>query len=292
MMEVVEDKKLHLPPEIQDRCRSHEELALRSIQGKDYRSAEQAYKDLLSEIIEAQRKVTRYHKGGPYHQIGYCLLLQGKNDAARTYFLYAFIEDCITSDTFPSWPAFRNLYGVYKTAHADLLALFDGIRQDIQVTVPLTAEEYLRHYLESGNKIESVSVRREIKVFVGGSYRNIAVLRHIEKIVMECGLSPILASNFKAGKSEIYLHAMHLLEDCGSAVFEITFDAGHLMEIERASASRLIDNKNILLLYQQTEQDEKHHTRMLWDMEVGQVGYMSIDELTDKLRSFLNGIKH
>jgi tetratricopeptide (TPR) repeat protein len=290
MMKIVEDKKLHLPPEIQDRCRYHEELALRSIQGKDYSSAEQAYKNLLSEIIEAQRNVTRYHKGVPYHQIGYCLLLQGNNDAALTYFQYAFVEDCITSDTFPSWSAFKNLYGIYKTAHEDLLALFDEIKRDIQVTVPLIGEEYLRRYLDSGKKIESVSVRREIKVFVGGNYRNIAVLRHIEGIVRKSGLSPILASNFKAGESEAYLHAMHLLEDCGSAVFEVTFDAGHLMEIERAI--RLIDNKNILLLYQKTEQNDKQYTRMLWDMEVEQVGYMGIDELEDKLKSFLSGIKH
>ncbi len=290
MMEIIEDKKTHFPSEIQDLYRSHEEMALQSIEGNDYRSAEQEYKDLLSEVIQAQRKKTRYHKGVPYHQIGYCLFLQGKNDDASTYFLYAFIEDCITSDSFPRWPAFRNLHGVYKISYVDLHALFNRIRQDIRSTVPLTPEDYLRIYRDSGNKIEPVSVRRETKIFVGGNYRNIAVLRYIERIVMKFGLSPILASNFKAGESEVYFHAMHLLQDCGSAIFEITFDAGHLMEIERAM--HRIDKKNILLLYQQIERDKKHYTQMLWGMEVEQVGYMRIDELKKNLKSFLNGIKH
>ena len=290
MMEMIEDKKTHFPSEIQDLIRSHEVMALQSIEGNDYSAAEQEYKDLLSEIIQAQGKKTRYHKGAPYHQIGYCLFLQGKNDDASTYFLYAFIEDCITSDSFPRWPAFRNLHGVYKISYEDLHGLFNTITSDIRSTVPLTPEDYLRIYLDSGNKIEPVSVRRETKVFVGGNYKNIAVLREIERIVMDCGLSPVLASNFKVGESEIYFHAMLLLQDCGSAIFEITFDAGHLMEIERAM--NLIDKRNILLLYQQLEQDKKHYTRMLWGMEVGQVGYMRIDELEENIKSFLNGIKH
>lgn len=288
-MEII-DKKTQFPYKIQDLYRSHERKALQFIERNNYRSAEQEYKDLLSEVIQAQKEKTRYHKGVPYHQIGYCLFLQGKNNDASTYFLYAFIEDCITSDSFPEWPAFRNLHGVYKTSYEDLHTLFNRIRSDVHSTVPLTPEDYLRIYLDSGNKIEPVSVRRETKVFVGGNYRNIAVLREIERIVMGCELSPILASNFKVVESEIYFHAMHLLQDCGSAIFEITFDAGHLMEIERAM--NLVDKKNILLLYQQLERDEKHYTQMLWGTEVGQVGYMSIEELADNLKSFLNGIKH
>lgn len=293
---MIEDKKTHFPSEIRDLIRSHEVMALQSIEGNDYSAAEQEYKNLLSEIIQAQVKKTRYHKGAPYHQIGYCLFLQRKYNDAFTYFLYAFVEDCITSDTFPRWPAFRNLHGVYKTSYADLHALFKRIRSDIHSTVPLIPEDYLRIYRDSGNKIESVSVRRQTKVFVGGNYKNIAVLREIERIVMDSGLSPILASNFKVGESEIeseiYFHAMLLLQDCGSAIFEITFDAGHLMEIERATSMNLIDKENILLLYQQLEQDKKHYTRMLWGMEVEQVGYMRIDELEENIKSFLNGIKH
>ena len=286
---MIEEKKSNLPPEIESSCRSHEETALRCAEKADYSSAEREYRALLSEIMEAQGETIRYHKGGLYHQIGYHLFLQGKNDDARTYFLYAFIEDCITLDDFPELPAFKNLHGVYQISYEDLRALFDKVRGDYHKTIPLNSEDYLRIYLDSGNRMESVSVRRDKKVFVGGNYRNIAILRHIENTVREFRLSPILASNFEVHESEIYLHAMSLLQDCGIAIFEITFDAGHLMEIERAM--KFIEKKNILLLYQQLKKDEKHYTRMLWGVEVAQVGYMHIDELTQKVKDFLKAMK-
>jgi hypothetical protein len=286
---MIEDKKTDLSTETQNIVRALEQTASEYIEKKDYIAAEQAYRALLSEIVRVQGNTTRYHKGGPYHQIAYCLFLQGKNDDARTYFLYAFIEDCITLDYFPELPAFRNLNSVYRISFEDLLTLFHRIRQDVKSTISLTPEAYLETFLNSGNRLESVSVKRETKVFVGGNYRNIAILRHIEKTVKKFGLSPILASNFRAGESEIYLHAMRLLQDCGSAIFEITFDGGHLMEIERAT--NLMDTRNILLLHQQFERDQKHYTRMLWGVEVAQVGYMDFDEMTENVKRFLNGVK-
>jgi len=286
---MIEDKKTNLPPEIETSYRSHEETALHCAEKADYSSAEREYRALLSEIMEAQGETIRYHKGGPYHQIGYYLFLQGKNDDARRYFLYAFIEDCITLDDFPELPAFKNLHGVYQISYEDLRALFNKVRGDYHKTIPLNSEDYLRIYLDSGNRMESVAVRKDKKVFVGGNYRNIAILRHIENTVREFGLSPILASNFEVHEADIYLHAMSLLQDCGIAIFEITFDAGHLMEIERAM--KFIEKKNILLLYQQLKKDEKHYTRMLWGVEVAQVGYMYIDELTQKVKDFLKAMK-
>ena len=286
---MIEDKKTNLPPEIESSYRSHDETALRYAEKADYCSAEREYRALLSEIMEAQRETIRYHKGGPYHQIGYYLFLQGKNDDARKYFLYAFIEDCITLDDFPELPAFKNLHGVYQISYEDLRALFDKVRGDYHKTIHLNSEDYLRIYLDSGNRMESVVVRRDKKVFVGGNYRNIVILRHIENTVREFGLSPILASNFEVHESEIYLHAMSLLQDCGIAIFEITFDAGHLMEIERAM--KFIEKKNILLLYQQLRKEGKHYTQMLWGVDVTQVGYMDIDELTQKVKDFLKAMK-
>lgn len=282
----MEDKKTNLPSEIEGSYRSHEEAALRFAEKADYSSAEREYRAILSEIMKAQGDKVRYHKGGPYHQIGYYLFLQRKNDDARSYFLYAFIEDCITLVDFPDLPAFKNLHGVYQISYQDLRALFDKVRSDYyNKTIPLNPEDYLKIYLNSGNQMGSVAVRKDTKVFVGGNYRNIAILRHIEDIVRQSGLSPILASNFEVHESEIYLHAMNLLQDCGVAIFEITFDSGHLMEIERAM--KFIEKKNILLVYQQLKKDEKHYTRMLWGIEVTQEGYMNIDELTQKVKGFL-----
>jgi hypothetical protein len=286
-MERIEDKKTDLPQRFVGLYQFHEQAALGFIEKKDYKAAEQEYKTLLGKIQALENNKVRYHKGGPYHQIGYCLFLQGRSADAALYFLHAFIEDSITLDSFPDLPAFKTLHGVYQISYEDLRTLFTKIKDDIRNNIPLYPEDYLKTYFASGKKI--VSVRRETKVFVGGNYRNIAILRYIEEIVRKSELSPILASNFRVDESEIYLHAMWLLEDCGSAIFEITFDAGHLMEIERAT--KFINNRNILLLYQQLEKEEKHYTRMLWGVEVEQMGYMHIDELAKNIGEFLDRMK-
>ena len=139
--------------------------------------------------------------------------------------------------------------------------------------------------MDSMNRMKWVVVRRDMEIFIGGNYRSIAILRHIENTVRQFGLSPILASNFEVRESEIYLDAISLLQDCGIAIFEITIDASQLMEIERAI--KFIEKKNSLLLYQQLKRDEKPYPRMLWGVEVAQVGYMHIDELTQKVNDFL-----
>ena len=286
---MVEDRKTNLTPQLQETGLVHERIASGFIEGNDFELAEKEYRKALSEVIEAQGKTARYHKAALYHQIGYCLFLRKDNDEAQRFFLYAFIEDCITLDSFPELPAFKNLHGVYQISYQDLRTLFEKVRVDYDQVIPLSPEGYLAAYLESGRGLESVAVRRDTKVFVGGNYKNIALLRHIEDIVQESGLSPIVPLNFKASETEIYLHAMRLLQDCGSAIFEITFDAGHLMEIERAMS--FIDKKNVLLLYQQTQRDERHYTRMLWSTEVAQVGYMHIRELPESVKAFIETIK-
>jgi hypothetical protein len=80
-MIMIEDKKTDLPAETQNVVRSREQTASEYIEQKDYLAAEREYRELLSEIVRVQGNSTRYHKGAPYHQIAYCLFLQGRNEA-------------------------------------------------------------------------------------------------------------------------------------------------------------------------------------------------------------------
>jgi hypothetical protein len=214
---MVENKKTDFPPYLQSLYQGHERKASGFIENKDFNSAEQEYRTLLSEIFKEQGENIRYHKGGPYHQIGYCLFLQGKPTDALKQFQYAFIEDCITIENFPKLPAFKNLSNVYKISYEDLHNLFSKIKNDIVINIPLNPESYLDSYIDSGNNnIESIPVSKERKVFVGGNYRNIAILRYIEDRINENKLSPILAINFREDISvNIYFHSMLLLQDCG-----------------------------------------------------------------------------
>jgi hypothetical protein len=292
MKNIIENKKIDFPPELQTLYKTCEQNALSFLDQKNYVAAEREYRTLLSAFFEAQGNKIRYHKGGIYHQIGYCLFLQKKTEDALLYFEAAFIEDCVSEYEATRLPAFFNLHNVYRISAAQLFKLVSKIKSDIVGNIPLNPEIYLTNYIDSGNKLESTKVNKAKNVFVGGNYKNIALLRYIEDKVYDVGFSPILAINFEVKKEDIYTHAMALLQDCGSAIFEITFDAGHLMEIERAINTNLFSKENMLLLFQKRDDITEHYiTKMLLGVQVKPIGYMKIEELSEKVKAFLNEIK-
>jgi tetratricopeptide (TPR) repeat protein len=290
---MIENKKADLPPGLQSLYQTREQNALSLIENNNYSTAEQEYRTLLSEILTAQGAATRYHKGGIYHQIGYCLFLQKKTEDALLYFEYAFIEDCISGFEATQLPAYYNLYNVYRISSKQLVDLLSKIKYDINSSIPLKAEIYLKNYLDSGGKLDSLTVSKSSNVFVGGNYKNIGLLRYIVDRVRECGFSSIMAIDFEVTSEEdIYAHAMALLQDCGSAIFEITFDSGHLMEIERAINSKFFPKENILLLFQKRKNTRDHYiSKMLLGLQVKPVGYMRIEEIPDLVKKFLGPIR-
>lgn len=290
---MIENKKTDLPLELYSLCLSREKTALSLIEKSHFSSAEQEYKTLLSEILAAQGTATRYHKGGIYHQIGYCLFLQNKTQDALRYSECAFIEDCLSVSGFEAkqLPAYNNLYNVHRISAKQLEDLLNRIKRDSNI--PLKAENYLDSYLLSGGKLDSIKVIRGKNVFIGGNYKNIALLRHIADKVRECEFSSIMAMDFEVKTEEdIYSYAIALLQDCGSAIFEITFDAGHLMEIERAINNKLFPKENMLLLFQKRRDTKDHYiSKMLFGVEVKPVGYSKIEELPELVKSFLGKIR-
>jgi len=285
---MIENKKADLPPELQRLYQIHEQKALSFIENGDVDSAEKEYRTLLSEIHAAQGETVRYHKGGIYNQIGYCLFLLKKTKDALFYFECAFIEDCISGFESTQLPAYYNLYNVYRISAKQLADMSNRIKRDIASHIPLNAEKYLKSFFNSGNKLDSIEVSKRSKVFVGGNYKNIALLRYIADKVRECKFSPIMAIDFEVTNEEdIYADAMALLQDCGSAIFEITFDAGHLMEIERAINSKLFPKGNILLLFQKRKDAKDHYiSKMLLGVQVKPVGYSKIEEIPELVRNF------
>lgn len=288
-MNKIENKNTDLPPELLKLYQTHEKNALAFMDGDDFSTGEKEYRTLLSEFLAAQGNNTRYHKGGIYHQIGVCLFLQHKTDDALFYFECAFIEDCISGFEASQLPAYSNLYNVYRISAKQLADLSSKIRKDNH---PLDSEKYLQAYIAAGNKLDSIALMKNKNVFVGGNYKNIALLKYIAAKVYECGFNPIMALNFEVSNDEdIYAHAMALLQDCGSAIFEITFDSGHLMEIERAINNKVITKENILLLFQQRDATKVHYiSKMLLGVGVKPLGYMEIDNVPGLVNSFLDRV--
>lgn len=290
----VKDKHIDFPRELREKYNSLELEAINALEVKDFILAENKYRELISAILDFQGRDKRYHKGGPYHQIGYCLFLQNKSAEAFKYFLYAYVEDSITESNIPlDLPAFKNLKYAYGISVVDLDDLFKDVRASVNTNIPQKSDDYLEEYFSRGKNIKPIDITKDKKVFVGGNYRNIALLRHIEEVVSKISKSsliPILPVNFsEVSEQKIYQHSMFLLEDCKHAIFEVTFDAGHLMEIEHA----LKKEHNILLLYQKkykNDQESPPVTKMLLGHEVKVESYTTIEDLEKAVSGFISTI--
>lgn len=291
-LNMIENKKIDLPLNLQSIYQIHEQVARSFLEKGDYFSAEQEYRKLLGEFLVFQGETTRYHKGGIYHQIGYCLYMQKKIEEALPFFKYAFIEDCFSDDDGKQLPAYKNLYNVYRISAKQLSDLRLRIKSNDKNSTPLRAEDYLKDYLDNGDKLDSFPINKDSNVFVGGNYKNIALLRYIADRVRECNYSSIMAIDSSVTEDEhIYTDSMALLHDCGSAVFEITFDAGHLMELEEAR--KLLPGKNILLLFQKRDDSKNHYiSKMLLGIQIHLAGYMKIEEIPKLIAEFLENIGH
>jgi hypothetical protein len=92
----------------------------------------------------------------------------------------------------------------------------------------------------------------EKRVFIGGNYNLAPVLRYIRQIVVR-GFSACLG-DFKVRKSRTYFTSLTLLHQCRVAIFDITLDDGHLLEVHGISKK---DNIDLLLLYMALDHKKK-----------------------------------
>jgi hypothetical protein len=130
----------------------------------------------------------------------------------------------------------------------------------------------------------------EKRVFIGGNYRNIALLRCIKRIVedfMFVPVMPIELTETSKPEYEQFIHdvSMEILGECSFAIFEVTFSNGHLMEIERAND---YEHLKKILVYQITQSGEKPTvTGMLMTNKFKKLGYRNLTELSTEIKSFL-----
>ena len=142
----------------------------------------------------------------------------------------------------------------------------------------------------NGNKftIDSIPGVYDNRVFIGGNYESMPVLREISKFVDECGFDPVLAYDCKMSKSQIHDETMLLLHNCKFAIFEVTRPSGELMELERVK-----DYGNItLLVYMVKSSDEMltipgQISQMLTTTSVIRIGYPDFSILKKHVQRFL-----
>lgn len=125
------------------------------------------------------------------------------------------------------------------------------------------------------------------RVFIGGSYQFVPVLRNIQSIVASQGFLPVFLGDFKIDSEDTYEVALTLLNQCKSAIFDVTLDSGHLLEVHEASKKGI----NMLMLYMASDwkrNPPKGSTSMVHTMRGRRpVGYRTFREMEHLIIDFL-----
>jgi hypothetical protein len=126
----------------------------------------------------------------------------------------------------------------------------------------------------------------ENRVFIGGNYDNIGILRTISDFVSNLGYQPIMALDFDVPLSEVHHYDLLLLHNCKYAIFEVTLPNGHLMELERAKDYGV----ETFAVYQARDEKRKPPptiSSMILSLKILKYGYLDFDELKVRISKFL-----
>lgn len=277
----------------------------------------------LAGIYEAQYNIIRkfeeelpdgfrYHKGAPLFNWGQFLISQNipeKVGVGLEKIILAFIEDLFDYNTLSQTlnaPASKTLnrFPIATNLIEKIIGIVsrkiesEDIPKDPNSILTEAIEEPAEEIEEIGQKLKEAQevtkkcvVERGPKeklVFIGGAYRNIAILNHISHIVDSLGFIPIIASDFdELEQYQDYINetSMILLENCSYAIFEITISNGHLMEIERAKD---FDELEVLLVYQTLRPDNPPPiTRMVMTTHFKKQSYTNFVQLGQIIGDFL-----
>ena len=127
----------------------------------------------------------------------------------------------------------------------------------------------------------------ENRVFIGGSYILMPILREIEETVEESGFQPIIAYDFDIPKEKTREYTLRLLYQCGYAILEETLAGGHIVELARASGFNKFRILQIYMCMDERRDPPSSLSIMVWQTEPLPYGYVTINELKDIVLNFL-----
>ncbi len=129
--------------------------------------------------------------------------------------------------------------------------------------------------------------RIENRVFIGGNYALMPILRKIEEVVLNSNLRPIIAFDFDIPRDKTREYTIRLLYQCRYAIFEQTLPDGQIVELARASG---LSETRILQLYMAMDEKREHPKTMsimVWQTNPMPEGYLTIEELEFQIKLFL-----
>ena len=272
------------------------------IHTQDYPTALAIIKNLYDKMLAWQEKYQeRFHKGYPIHNIGYTLYLQNKHQEARKYFVLAYVEDLLSADIeseADSTPAGKTLLLSYRVSPEFLQPLKQTVIQlKKEDRIPTKPEEVIRELGKSEavyyKDLEgTVTVRpkgRRLRkfaefdsewgrrVFIGGRSGLSPIIEIMRDKVERLGCDPVVAIDFDMpGQMTIYHKCLTLLHSCKYAIFDLSEQAGQLLELERAP------EYGVQTLVVWPKKKEESVTQMLKSvLDYRGISYNSYDEYED-----------
>jgi len=286
-----------------------------AIRAGKYEGAFEAYKELYELLLTKQPTGGRYHKGYPLHNMGYILAAQGKQNEALHYFTLAYVEDLLSEnkdeeDKADQTPAGNTLRQAYQIKEELLRRLKQIVREKKERSLVVSDPELVLKELAQLKDPQTFvaemaeaqpEVRPKVKrqpgnfekgwherVFVGGSYKEIAIINKIRRHIASKGYEPVVASDFETPQDLIHHHSLMLLHGCKYAIFDLSQEAGQLMEIERVRDYGV----KTMVVYQAIQDQPPKITEMLKSLlnslDIPLKSYEDTDEeLCGHIHSFL-----
>lgn len=272
-----------LPEELQKLFQKEVEQFYILLQTKQLIEAENRWSSLYKEYLDSQVKYNRrLHKGGVLHNLGIIYFYEGKQELSFRYFIYAFIEDVVSEYEKFAGPAEEapgavNLLQIFKinvsilenfkmlaielykkTKFKNPIETFDfttEVNKDLKREAFKKRLEFLNKekYFQPRYTINTIPGKWSKRVFIGGKYsNNMSNIIRISEIVKKRGYMPIIAGECSMLKTKIHDHTLRLLHACKFAIFDVSNDSGHLMEVERTLDYRT----QVLLVYEYSPDPE------------------------------------
>jgi len=141
--------------------------------------------------------------------------------------------------------------------------------------------------LEFKYSVDTPPAKIEKRVFIGGKYTLLPVLREIEMVVESLGFQPIIARDFGMPRERTRDDTIRLLYQCRYFIFDVTLGNGHFVETVRTSNLR--DKRELYVFMAQDERREPppETVSLMLSQGASLKGYMTIAELRNLVADFL-----
>lgn len=227
--------------------------------------AREQWEVLYQEFLDVQNKEKRrLNKGGILHNLGIINLARSRANEAFEKFIFAYVEDVLNSLYDPNnnseeTPAAKALRDIFAFKNEPLTFLKEKViqaQEEREILDPVKTFGYFIHKEQKKkevkneiNAIEESPLTEEAsleiskipgnynkRVFVGGNYsnpENLERLRRVKNLIIKLGYTPIMVADFKDEGLNPRRKSLILLHNCLYAVFDLTAQAGQLIELDR-----------------------------------------------------------